>query len=154
MASAEPASLDVSVLPIEEVKLADAENEQSKHAYSVAIATAVAAEAAVAAAQAAVEVVRLTTIPRYSGKSKEEIAAIKIQTAFRGYMVSDLTFTFLQELLTLIESHRCLETIHYFLKQLFFWYRIIGVAKAIYLITDLFKLPSRPLEFEFHFNLV
>lgn len=90
MASAEPAPLDVSVLPIEEVKLADAENEQSKHAYSVAIATAVAAEAAVAAAQAAAEVVRLTTIPRYSGKSKEEIAAIKIQTAFRGYMVSDL----------------------------------------------------------------
>lgn len=86
VASAEPASLDVSVLPIEEVKLADAENEQSKHAYSVAIATAVAAEAAVAAAQAAAEVVRLTTIPRYSGKSKEEIATIKIQTAFRGYM--------------------------------------------------------------------
>ena len=89
MTSAEPASFDVSILPIEEVKLADAENEQSKHAYSVAIATAVAAEAAVAAAQAAAEVVRLTTIPRYSGKSKEEIAAIKIQTAFRGYLVSD-----------------------------------------------------------------
>ncbi|XP_022993423.1 protein IQ-DOMAIN 1-like [Cucurbita maxima] len=82
----ETAPLDVSVLPIEEVKLVDAENEQSKHAYSVAIATAVAAEAAVAAAQAAAEVVRLTTITRYSGKSKEEIAAIKIQTTFRGYM--------------------------------------------------------------------
>ncbi|KNA15978.1 hypothetical protein SOVF_093320 [Spinacia oleracea] len=47
---------------------------------------AAAAEAAVAAAQAAAEVVRLTTVPRFVGKSKEEIAAIKIQTAFRGYL--------------------------------------------------------------------
>lgn len=73
--------------PNEDVKLAEAENEQSKHAYSVALATAMAAEAAVAAAQAAAEVVRLTSVPRYPGKSKEEIAAIKIQTAFRGYLV-------------------------------------------------------------------
>ncbi|EOY18556.1 IQ-domain 3 isoform 2 [Theobroma cacao] len=72
--------------PTEDVKLAEAENEQSKHAYSVALATAMAAEAAVAAAQAAAEVVRLTSVPRYPGKSKEEIAAIKIQTAFRGYL--------------------------------------------------------------------
>ncbi|KAH9622160.1 hypothetical protein KSS87_002445 [Heliosperma pusillum] len=61
-------------------------DEQNKHAYSVAIATAAAAEAAVAAAQAAAEVVRLTIVPRFVGKSKEEIAAIKIQTAFRGYL--------------------------------------------------------------------
>ncbi|KAE9617500.1 hypothetical protein Lal_00034170 [Lupinus albus] len=72
--------------PIQEVKLSEAENEQSKHAYSLAFATAVAAEAAVAAAQAAAEVVRLTSMPRYHGKTKEEIAAIKIQTAFRGHM--------------------------------------------------------------------
>lgn len=65
----------------------EAENEQNKHAYSVALATAVAAEAAVAAAQAAAEVVRLTAVARYPGKSNEEIAAIKIQTAFRGYLV-------------------------------------------------------------------
>ncbi|KAG5219165.1 hypothetical protein OIU76_012472 [Salix suchowensis] len=71
---------------VEDVKLTEAGNEQSKHAYSVALATAVAAEAAVAAAQAAAEVVRLTTVSHYSGKSKEEIAAIKIQTAFRGYL--------------------------------------------------------------------
>ncbi|XP_027169029.1 protein IQ-DOMAIN 1-like [Coffea eugenioides] len=71
---------------VEEVKLTEAENEQNKHAYSVALATAVAAEAAVAAAKAAAEIVRLTAAAHYSGKSKDEIAAIKIQTAFRGYM--------------------------------------------------------------------
>uniref|UniRef100_A0A5B6YW49 DUF4005 domain-containing protein n=1 Tax=Davidia involucrata TaxID=16924 RepID=A0A5B6YW49_DAVIN len=84
--TAETALANRAPPPIEEVKLAEAENEQSKHAYSVALATAVAAEAAVAAAQAAAEVVRLRTVARYSGKSREEVAAIKIQTAFRGYL--------------------------------------------------------------------
>lgn len=73
--------------PMEEAKLMEAENEQSRHAYSVALATAAAAEAAVAAAHAAAEVVRLTTAARGSGKTKEEVAAIKIQTAFRGHLV-------------------------------------------------------------------
>lgn len=77
----------VPPLPVEEeVKLTNAENEQSDHAYSVAVATAAAADAAVAAAQAATEVVRLTAVTRFAGKSREEVAAIKIQTAFRGYM--------------------------------------------------------------------
>lgn len=67
--------------------MAEAENEQNRHAYSVAIATAAAAEAAVAAAHAAAEVVRLTSAACNSGKTKEEIAAVKIQTAFRGYLV-------------------------------------------------------------------
>lgn len=58
----------------------------------MAIATAAAAEAAVAAAQAAAEVVRLSALSRFPGKSMEEIAAIKIQTAFRGYMVTFLFF--------------------------------------------------------------
>lgn len=71
---------------VEQMKLMEAENEQNKHAYSVAIATAVAAEAAVAAAQAAAEVVRLTAAACSSGQSKEEIAAIRIQTVFRGYL--------------------------------------------------------------------
>ncbi|KAJ0245612.1 IQD3 [Hirschfeldia incana] len=69
-----------------EAKIKEIEEEQSRHAYSVAVATAAAADAAVAAAQAAAEVVRLTAISRFPGKSKEEVAAIKIQTAFRGYM--------------------------------------------------------------------
>ncbi|XP_054793489.1 protein IQ-DOMAIN 3 isoform X2 [Prosopis cineraria] len=72
--------------PMEDIKSAEAENEQSKFAYSLALATAAAAEAAVAAAQAAAEVVRLTSMSRYRGKSKEDMAAIKIQTAFRGYL--------------------------------------------------------------------
>ncbi|KAG2729981.1 hypothetical protein I3760_01G273300 [Carya illinoinensis] len=71
--------------PVEDVKLTETEHEQNKHAYSVAIATAVAAEAAVAAAQAAAEVVRLTSVTCSSGRL-EEVAAIKIQTAFRGYL--------------------------------------------------------------------
>ncbi|KAG5557427.1 hypothetical protein RHGRI_007615 [Rhododendron griersonianum] len=87
VSSAPEISLPAPVVPtIEGLKLTEAENEQSNHAYSVALATAVAAEAAVAAAQAAAEVVRLTTVACYSGKSKEEVAAIKIQTAFRGYL--------------------------------------------------------------------
>lgn len=75
---------------VKDAKLKEIEEQQSRHAYSVAIATAAAAEAAVAAAQAAAEVVRLSALSRFPGKSKEEIAAIKIQTAFRGYMVSFL----------------------------------------------------------------
>ncbi|MQL79597.1 hypothetical protein Taro_012054 [Colocasia esculenta] len=71
-------------VPVEEVKLAEAE---SNHVYSVALATAAAAEAAVVAAQAAAEVVRLTAgATKFVGKSREEIAAIRIQTAFRGYL--------------------------------------------------------------------
>ncbi|KAL5985780.1 hypothetical protein ACLOJK_027767 [Asimina triloba] len=106
-----------------EVKLNEAEQEQNKHAYSVAIATAAAAEAAVAAAQAAAEVVRLTTVTRYSGKSRDEVAAIKIQTAFRGYLARRALRALrgLVRLKSLIEGHavkrqatttlRCMQTL-------------------------------------------
>ncbi|KAG9156396.1 hypothetical protein Leryth_027345 [Lithospermum erythrorhizon] len=57
----------------------DAESDQARHA------TSVAAEASVAAAQAAAEVVRLTDV-RSAAKSREEIAALKIQSVFKGYM--------------------------------------------------------------------
>ncbi|KAK7277304.1 hypothetical protein RIF29_18455 [Crotalaria pallida] len=126
----EPASEEASVavappLPsIQDVnKLTEAENEQSKHAYSLAYATAVAAGAAVAAAQAAAEVVRLTSMPRYHGKTKEEIAAINIQTAFRGHMARRALRALkgLVRLKTLIQGHavkrqatstlRCMQTL-------------------------------------------
>ncbi|XP_050386180.1 protein IQ-DOMAIN 3 [Argentina anserina] len=70
----------------EYVGLVEAEDAQSKRVYSVALATAMAAEAAVAAAKAAAEVVRLTGLTHFPGKSLEEVAAIKIQTAFRGHL--------------------------------------------------------------------
>ncbi|KAK1421130.1 hypothetical protein QVD17_23246 [Tagetes erecta] len=72
--------------PPEEVKPVEVEDEQTKHAYSVAVAAAAAAQAAAVAAQAAAESVRLAELTRYSGKSKEEVAAIRIQTTFRGYL--------------------------------------------------------------------
>jgi hypothetical protein len=63
----------------------------------VAAATAAVAEAAVAAAQAAAEVVRLTSSGRCVNNSvanvsgslglREDLAAVKIQAAFRGYLV-------------------------------------------------------------------
>ncbi|XP_042470439.1 protein IQ-DOMAIN 22-like [Zingiber officinale] len=65
------------------------EENQSKRAIAVAAATAVVAEAAVAAAQAAAVVVRLTSSGRPAAgiaAGKQEAAAIKIQSAFRGYL--------------------------------------------------------------------
>lgn len=65
------------------------EHEQNKHAIAVAAATAAAADAAVAAAQAAAAVVRLTSTGysvAYGGTDIEEFAAIRIQSAFRGYL--------------------------------------------------------------------
>ncbi|XP_022767397.1 protein IQ-DOMAIN 1-like [Durio zibethinus] len=71
------------------VKLTEAEAEQSKQNYPVTVATAAAdVVASTAPTQAAVEVVRhqLNMDARFTGKSKEEVAAIKIQTAFRVYL--------------------------------------------------------------------
>ncbi|RRT69449.1 hypothetical protein B296_00037373 [Ensete ventricosum] len=85
------AAQPLSLAPIEGVKLTETGDGESKHAYSVALASAVAAEAAAVAAEAAAEVVRPTTsMTRLLGESREEIAAIKIQAAFRGCLVYSL----------------------------------------------------------------
>ena len=74
----------------------DREREQSKHAIAVAAATAAAADAAVAAAQAAVAVVRLTSKGRAAAAAVlanaggRAAAAVRIQTAFRGFLVSSI----------------------------------------------------------------
>ncbi|KAK8500736.1 hypothetical protein V6N13_056681 [Hibiscus sabdariffa] len=65
--------------------------DANKHAIAVATATAAVAEAALAAAHAAAEVVRLTSGgARAAGGSNrrlpQEVAAVKIQSAFRGYL--------------------------------------------------------------------
>uniref|UniRef100_A0A2P2IRF1 DUF4005 domain-containing protein n=2 Tax=Rhizophora mucronata TaxID=61149 RepID=A0A2P2IRF1_RHIMU len=75
------------------------EEDPNKHAIAVAAATAAVAEAAVAAAHAAAEVVRLTSSGRcatnpaaayVSGSGSlrlpEDLAAIRIQSSFRGYL--------------------------------------------------------------------
>lgn len=88
--------------PVEDAELTAKEDEHSKHAYSVALASAVAAEAAVVAAQAAAEVIRLTTLTtRLTSKSRQEIAATKIQAMFRGYLVSLVV----QEFVLLVLAH-------------------------------------------------
>ncbi|XP_018444646.1 protein IQ-DOMAIN 12 isoform X1 [Raphanus sativus] len=78
--------------PMQETRtLNKATEDQRKHAMNVAIATAAAAEAAVAAAKAAAEVVRMAenafTSQHFVKKSSDtNLAAIKIQSAFRAYL--------------------------------------------------------------------
>lgn len=69
--------------------------DANKHAIAVAAATAAVAEAALAAAQAAAQVVRLTsgggsgrTAPYVAADRRSVWAAVKIQSAFRAYLVS------------------------------------------------------------------
>ncbi|XLS61509.1 hypothetical protein HN51_015737 [Arachis hypogaea] len=79
------------LLPPEDVKLADLEIE-SGHDRVVEVATSADVEEPVPAVAVQAPVVRVEaattshTITRFSGKPKEEVAAIKIQTAFRGYL--------------------------------------------------------------------
>lgn len=60
---------------------------EERHAIAVAAATAAAAEAAAVTAQAAVEIFRLTKPSSFVREVHG--AAIVIQTAFRGYLVSN-----------------------------------------------------------------
>lgn len=75
----------VPPLQPEEVKITVAENELSNHVANEEVTTAVPTTAAVSADQSVTEV-QIVTNTRFAGKSKEEAAAIRIQTAFRGYL--------------------------------------------------------------------
>ncbi|KAK8651210.1 hypothetical protein V6N13_140822 [Hibiscus sabdariffa] len=73
----------------EEVKVIQAEAEPSERPYPVPVAPAAADEVAPAAPAQVVENIvcrQLNTGARFAGKSNEDVAAIKIQTAFRGYL--------------------------------------------------------------------
>ncbi|KAF8027405.1 hypothetical protein BT93_E0340 [Corymbia citriodora subsp. variegata] len=83
--------------PAAAARSGDLAADPSKHAIAVAAASAAAAEAAVMAAHAAAEVVRLTSSGRCADRAaasgggsclaaREEAAALKIQSAFRGYL--------------------------------------------------------------------
>ncbi|KAJ9181050.1 hypothetical protein P3X46_009223 [Hevea brasiliensis] len=76
-------------LPSPQRTIDEAKEKQRKFSVSVALATAAAAEVAVAAVQAAAEVVRLTGSSEsrlHFTKKDENFAAIKVQSAFRGYL--------------------------------------------------------------------
>ncbi|KAJ0048447.1 hypothetical protein Pint_16068 [Pistacia integerrima] len=95
--SAQHNSLYAQELPLTDATPSSEGQDANKHAIAVAAATAAVAEAAVAAAQAAEAVVRLTSnsgrcgnfTSSYVGScggALDEVAAIKIQSAFRGYL--------------------------------------------------------------------
>lgn len=68
-------------------EVASVTEKHEKHAIAVAVATAAVAEAAVVSAQAAAQVVRLTRPSTHREVNPRQLwAAIKIQTAFRGYL--------------------------------------------------------------------
>ncbi|XP_042398654.1 protein IQ-DOMAIN 3-like [Zingiber officinale] len=72
--------------PIQKANMIAKEEEESKHAYSMALTSAVALEAAAVAVQAATEVPRLaTSASRHTGESRKEIAVLRIQNAYRRY---------------------------------------------------------------------
>ncbi|PNX96707.1 protein IQ-domain 14-like, partial [Trifolium pratense] len=66
------------------VETENVQNNNNKQAIAVAAATAAAAEAAVAAAQAAAAVVRFNYSSNGIVRIREQWAAVKIQSAFRG----------------------------------------------------------------------
>lgn len=78
--------------PEDEIILPHVENENNHD--HVEVVTDVEIEIPVTAVQTAVPEVQTTAAVQLSSKAKDEMAAIKIQTAFRGYLVI-LTIFFL-----------------------------------------------------------
>lgn len=71
--------------PPEEVILTHVENENNHN--NVEITIAADAEGSIPAVQTEVAEVQATTVVQFACKPSDEVAALKIQTAFRGYMV-------------------------------------------------------------------
>ncbi|WCJ34548.1 IQ-domain 2 [Euphorbia peplus] len=70
----------------EEVKTIDTASEENNiHGYSVPVPVADESDH-LPPVETTVEVVRPVRVNKFAGKSREEVAVIKIQTAFRGYM--------------------------------------------------------------------
>lgn len=65
----------------------EVETEQSNPAPPVALATPAATEPVATVEEAATEIIQLAATTKFPGKTREEIAAIEIQTSFRAYMV-------------------------------------------------------------------
>ncbi|KAK7285090.1 hypothetical protein RJT34_19848 [Clitoria ternatea] len=73
--------------PPEEIKLTDFENDNSHDQdHVVEVETAIETEELVPSVQTTAVRVEAATIARFAGKPTDEVAAIKIQTAFRGYL--------------------------------------------------------------------
>lgn len=70
--------------PLQNMRMMELEAEQTKY---TAVDTAAPTEAEMAATEATPEVVPPTAATQFDEKQQEEVAAIKIQTAFRGYLV-------------------------------------------------------------------
>ncbi|KAK1403425.1 Protein IQ-DOMAIN 1 [Heracleum sosnowskyi] len=69
-----------------EVQRTEVVDEQAKYDYSVEDANTSSYVPAVEAPEVVGEVVRPIPVTRFTGMSREEVAAIKIQTTFRGYL--------------------------------------------------------------------
>lgn len=86
---AEPRNIDTVQLPHhpqpEEVEPIEAANGHIEQPSTEEVNTVAPNEAIISAFETPVEVVRPATVNRFVGKSQEEAAAIKIQTAFRGH---------------------------------------------------------------------
>lgn len=72
--------------PQEEAKLTNIENENN-HVHVVELATATDTEEPVTAVQTVPVPVQAPIVPHSAGKLNADVAAVKIQTAFRGYLV-------------------------------------------------------------------
>lgn len=87
MASSEKTEHPPAPPPPEEIKPYNVENEASQsHVHEVS--TSVEIERSIPAVQTPVVPIQAPKISRrFAGKSREEVAAIRIQTTFRGYLV-------------------------------------------------------------------